>query len=183
MTLVDPLVGDELYVIPGSPGRAMTNERNYLEFAALQTASGMALLPYVDDLITTIDTTRVTITRKGGLSLAAPSMPLTNSSQIGAAGSEGPCFLDFARWSRISGGSFLVTERRLRAATARLKSEDANHARLVLARFLYCKRIRRRGTRSRKHNAIDRPSFAKRHAVANHSGCCRLLYGPLSRRA
>ncbi|MGA7713554.1 MAG: hypothetical protein WCA81_16765 [Rhizomicrobium sp.] len=135
VTLVDPLVGDELYVIPGLPGRAMTNERNYLEFAALQTASGMALLPYVDDLITTIDTTRVTITRKGGLSLAAPSMPLTNSSQIGAAGSEGPCFLDFARWSRISGGSFLVTERRLRAATARLKSEDANHARLVLARF------------------------------------------------
>ena len=76
VTLVDPLVGDELYVIPGLPGRAMTNERNYLEFAALQTASGMALLPYVDDLITTIDATRVTITRKGGLSLTAPSMPL-----------------------------------------------------------------------------------------------------------
>ncbi len=135
VTLVDPVVGDELYVVPGLPGRALTNERNYLEFAALQTASGMVLLPYVDDLIITIDATRVTITRNGGLSLTAPSMPLAISSQAIAAGSEGPCFLDFARWSRISGGSFLATERRLRAATARLKTEDANHARLVLARF------------------------------------------------
>lgn len=135
VTLVDPVVGDELVVIPGLPGRKMANERNYLEFAALQTASGMALLPYVDDLITTIDATRVTITRNGGLSLTQPSMPLGISSQSVAAGSEGPCFLDFARWSKISGGSFLITERRLRAATARLRSENANHARLVLARF------------------------------------------------
>ena len=51
VTLVDPVAGDELIVIPGAAGRAMLNERNYVDFAVLQTASGMVLQPYVDDLV------------------------------------------------------------------------------------------------------------------------------------
>ena len=133
--LVDPVAGDEMIVIPGTAGREMANERSYVEFTALQSASGMVFLPFVDDLSVAIDKTRVTITRAGGLSLTSPTMPALASSGT-LDGSDGsPCFLDFARWSRISGGSFLATERRLRAATARLKSADANHARLTLARF------------------------------------------------
>ena len=135
VTLVDPVAGDELEVIPGSAGRAMVDGRSYVEFQALATASGMALLPYVDDLSVGIDKTRVTITHPGGLSLTLPTMPTFASPEALAQGGDGPCFLDFARWGKVSGGSFLLTERRLRAATARLKSADANHARLVLARF------------------------------------------------
>jgi len=135
VTLVDPVAGDQLTVIPGAAGRAMLSERSFVDFAALETASGLVLEPYADDLNVTIDTTRVTITRPGGLELTPPSMPLASSPAGLLRGGDGPCFLDFAGWKKVTGGSFLATERRLRAATARLKPEDAMHARLSLARF------------------------------------------------
>jgi type II secretory pathway component PulJ len=134
VTIVDPVVGDELIVIPGTAGRDIPDERDYVEFSALQTASGMVLLPYVDDLSVTIDRTRVTITQPGGLSLTPPSMPMAATPEA-LAGGKDPCFLDFASWQKQTGGTFLATERRLRAAIARLKPADANHARLVFARF------------------------------------------------
>jgi hypothetical protein len=135
ITLVDPVAGDQLIVIPGLTGRAVTGEHAYVEFSALDTASGMVILPFVDDLSVSIDATRVTVTRPGGLSLTPPTMPAASSPQALAEGGDGPCFLDFANWKKITGGSFLATERRLRMATARLKAADANHARLALARF------------------------------------------------
>ena len=135
ITLVDPVAGDELTVVPGAAGRGMAAERDFVEFSALETASGIVLLPLVDDLSVTVNATRVTITRPGGLSLTPPSMPTAATPEALAKGGSGPCFLDFARWKKITGGSFLATERRLRAATARLKPSEANNARLALARF------------------------------------------------
>jgi hypothetical protein len=139
--LVDPIAGDVLILVPAAVGRAMIEPRSYVEFATLQTASGMVLTPFVDDLDVGIDTTRVTITRHGGLSLTPPTMPVADSPAALAKGGEGPCYLDFANWSKADGGSFLAAERRLRAATARLKPEDANHARLALARFYLANRF------------------------------------------
>jgi hypothetical protein len=133
--LIDPVAGDSLVLVPAAAGRAMMDERSYVEFQALQTASGLVLVPFIDDLSVAIDTTRVTITHKGGLSLTPPTMPVADSPAALARNGVGPCYLDFASWSRIQGGSFLATERRLTAGIARLKPEDANHARLKLARF------------------------------------------------
>ncbi|HEX4293188.1 MAG TPA: hypothetical protein VHZ29_03575 [Rhizomicrobium sp.] len=135
VNLVDPVAGDQLILIPAAAGRAMSDERSYVEFQSLQTASGLVLVPFVDDLSVAIDTTRVTITHKGGLSLTPPTMPVADSPAALARNGGGPSYLDFNAWSRIQGGSFLATERRLGAAIARLKPEDANHARLKLARF------------------------------------------------
>ncbi len=93
------------------------------------------LAPYIDDLSLTIDRTRVTITHSGGLALTPPTMPVADSPAAVAARGGSPSFLDFPAWATFTRGSFLATERRMRAATARLKPEDARHARLVLARF------------------------------------------------
>ncbi|HWA91647.1 MAG TPA: hypothetical protein VG889_16530 [Rhizomicrobium sp.] len=135
VTLVDPVAGDALILVPAAAGRAMMGERSYVEFQALETASGMVLLPFVDDLSVTIDTTRVTITHPGGLSLTPPTMPVADSPAALARGGAGPSYLNFAAWKRIDGGDFLATERRLRADVARLRPENANRARLKLARF------------------------------------------------
>jgi len=135
MRMVDPVAGDELFVIPALAGRQMENERDFVEFSALPSASGMVLLPYVDDLSVSLDNTRVTITRPGGLSLTPPSMPAAGTPETLAGRGDGPCFLDFANWRKPTGGTFLATERRLRAATARLSPPAAGKARLALARF------------------------------------------------
>lgn len=133
--VIDPDAGDELLIVPGVAGRDVAAERRFVEFAALPTAAGMVVLPYVDDLSVGIEGARVTITRPGGLSLTPALMPASNSPDALFAGSASPCFLDFANWQKITGGTFLATERRLRAAIARLAPENANKARLALARF------------------------------------------------
>lgn len=135
LRVVDPQVGDELWVIPGNPGRYVDGERNYVEFSTLPSAAGLVLLPYVDNLAVSVQGARVSITRPGGLSLTPPSMPAAGTPEAMAANAASPCFLDFARWGTIRGGSFLATERHLREAAARLPADQAYAARLKLARF------------------------------------------------
>jgi hypothetical protein len=135
VTLTDPVAGDQLILVPAAAGRAMLAPHDYVEFGVLKTASGLALTPFIDDLAVGIDRTRVTITHPGGLALTPPTMPVADSPAAVAMRGIGPSFLDFANWAKFTGGSFLATERRLRAATARLAPGDAAHARLVLARF------------------------------------------------
>jgi len=134
INLVDPVAGDDLILVPSAAGRAMLADRSYVEFQALKTASGLVLAPFVDDLSVTINTTRVTITHPGGLSLTPPAMPVADSpAALARAGAAS--YIAFASWGQTHGGSFLSTERRLRAAAAHLRPENANHARLALARF------------------------------------------------
>ncbi len=66
--LTDPVTGDLLTVIPGGSGYAMLQQRDYAEFAALPTASGLVITPYADDLVVSVAGTRVRISRPGGLS-------------------------------------------------------------------------------------------------------------------
>jgi hypothetical protein len=135
VVLTDPIVGDRLVLVPAAAGRAMMAPHDYAEFGVLKSASGLVLVPYIDDLSVTIDRTRVTITHPGGLALTPPTMPVADTPAALAARGEGPSFIDFDTWGKLTSGSFLATERRLRAAAARLQQADANHARLVLARF------------------------------------------------
>lgn len=135
LALTDPITGDVLTVIPGNSGRAVPLERDYAEFAALPTASGVVLTPYVDDLSVKVANARLTITRPGGLTLTPPSMPTAETPAALAAENVSPDFLDFAAWGPVTGGSFLATERRLIQSAARLEPAKATKARLILARF------------------------------------------------
>lgn len=135
VTVTDPVAGDQLVLVPAAAGRAMLADHDYVEFGVLKTASGLVLAPYVDDLSVAMDHARVTITHPGGLALTPPSIPLAESPSAVASAAGSSTFIDFARWSKFSGGSFLATERRLRAATARLSTERAMRPRLALARF------------------------------------------------
>ena len=133
--LLDPVTGDTLTVIPAASGRAMLAPRSFVEFSTLTTASGLVLMPYIDNLDVTVTPARVTITKQGGLSLTLPQMPTFDSPTQLAQKGDGPSYLDFAKWGQITGGSFLATQRRLRMAAANLKADAANPARQTLARF------------------------------------------------
>ena len=135
LALSDPATGDVLTVVPGNAGRAVPAERDYAEFAALPTASGVVISPYVDDLSVKIANARLTVTRPGGLSLTPLSMPTAETPAAMAAEGSSPDFLDFAAWGPLTGGSFLATERGLIQSASRLEPAKATRARLTLARF------------------------------------------------
>jgi hypothetical protein len=131
--LNDPTVKDRLIAIPASLGQASLSERNFVEFAALPTAAGAVFSPYVDDLSVVVSGQKVTVTRTGGLSLTQDTTPAIALPERAAAGDAS--FLDFARWGVVTNGSFLATERALRAEAAKRSGAAANGARLALARF------------------------------------------------
>jgi hypothetical protein len=135
VTLGDPAAGDQLVVIPAELGRATLTPHIYAEFAALPTAAGMAITSFTDNLDVRVADSRVTISRPQGLALAPASLPAIDTPAGLARDNGGPCFLDFANWSRATNGTFLAAQRRLRANTAAAKAEDAGPARLALARF------------------------------------------------
>jgi hypothetical protein len=135
LTLSDPVAGDTLILMPSAAGRAMVVPRNFSEFTALKTASGLVIRSFVDDLSVTLNGTRVAITRPGGLALTLPSLPAAQTPAALAQKGEGPAYLDFEKWGKLDGGSFLATQRRLRDATTRKSLASANRARLQLARF------------------------------------------------
>jgi hypothetical protein len=113
----------------------MLETRTYAEVAALASASGLVITPYTDDLVVSVAGTRVKVSRPGGLSLTQPSATLSDTPQAMAQAKSEPSFLDFANWGKLTGGSFLATERRLAQDVARLSGAKANQARLNLARF------------------------------------------------
>jgi hypothetical protein len=107
----------------------------YVEFALLKTAAGLVVSPFIDDLDVEAMNARVSITHPGGLALTPPAEPVPNSPSALTRNGDGPSFLDFAAWGKANGKTFLDKERGLRQASAHMKSEDATHARLDLARF------------------------------------------------
>jgi hypothetical protein len=133
--LGDPASGDQLIVIPAAPDRGVPAVRNFADFSALPSASGLVLTPYADDLAVTVSQSRVTIGRPAGLSLTPPQIPVAQSPAALAHGGDGPAWMDFKNWGVATGGSFLATERQMTQAAARLDPGEAGQARLSLARF------------------------------------------------
>jgi hypothetical protein len=133
--LLDPAGGDQLTIIPAQAGRGVPTLRNFADFAALPTASGLVITPYADDLQVMVDTSRVTISRPSGLALTPPQMPVAQSPSALAHFGDGPSYLDFAHWGQASGGSFLATERKLTQIVAHADAQKISAARLTLARF------------------------------------------------
>ena len=131
----DPASGDQLTVIPAQTGQGLSAIRNFADFAALPSASGLVITPWSDDLRVGVDTSRVSIAKPAGLALTPPQMPVAMAPASLAHFGDGPSYLDFNRWREASGGSFLATERKLTQTAAHANPEVAAQARLNLARF------------------------------------------------
>lgn len=131
----DPVAGDTLIIVPGVLGRAVIDPRNYAEFAILPTAAGLAVEPYTDDLAVKVVQGHVSIARPGGLALTTAPVVAAQTPAGLARNDDSPAFLDLANWGKAASNDFLAAQRRLRDNVVAQKPEEANRARLALARF------------------------------------------------
>ena len=131
----DPSAGDTLLIVPGVLGRGVLDARRYAEFAVLPTASGLVVNPTADDLDLLVSNGHVSITRPQGLAMTRGPIGPAGSPQALLRGDDSPSFLDLANWANSQGTSFYKAQERLRSHIAAERAEDANHARLALARF------------------------------------------------
>ena len=133
--LLDPAGGDFLTVVPALAGRGVPAKRDFADFAALPTASGLVITPFADDLSVGVSGGRVTISRPSGLVLTPPQMPVGQTPSALARFGDGPSYLDFEHWKQETGGSFLATQRKLIQAAVHAYPQAAANAQLTLTRF------------------------------------------------
>ena len=136
LQLADAEAGDHLLVVPAHAGKGVLTPKRFVEMEALPTATGLAILPFAQDLTVQVQSELVTIARPKGMALSAASGANTEPVVQMLASKQGPAFIDFAQWSRAGSANILDVKRDLRAAVARLPESEANKARLQLARYM-----------------------------------------------
>lgn len=134
-TLDDPDVGDRLTVATlAPPARGAPTLRQYVEFAVLPSAQGLALALHADDVTATASLDGLKVSRDGGLSLsAAPA-----KSQAAAADAEP--VMSAPIWAAEAAKPFAERESELILAAAMAEAEDRAAARFDLARFYQARR-------------------------------------------
>jgi hypothetical protein len=135
LQLADAEAGDHLLVVPTRPGRGVLTPKRFVEMEALPTATGLAILPFTQDLTIQVQSELVTIARPKGMALSAASGANTEPVVQMLTGKQGPAFIDFAQWGKAANDNVMQVKRDLRAAVARLPESEGNKARLRLARY------------------------------------------------
>jgi hypothetical protein len=135
LTLDDPEAGDRILVVPAFPGRGTLTPKRFVELMILPSASGVAAIPYADDVQGTVRDETARFSRPQGLALSPGSGAIAEPTVQVADNTGDPSFLDFALWNR-PGSNVLDTVKSLRAAVARLPESESTRARVQLARYL-----------------------------------------------
>ncbi len=138
--LTDPLVGDNLLVVPGVQlGHGVAGNYRYPQFELIQSAQGVVVAPTIDDV-------RVRALRQGvGVASAAPTFPLRFSpvSQEVAASARAAALrplvrlLDLEKWDTPNPAAILQTRWVLENNVARAQGPGKQPARMDLARFYF----------------------------------------------
>ena len=114
LTLDDVDAGDRILVAPARPGKGTLTPKRFVELIVLPSASGLAAIPYADDLQATVRNETVRFARPQGLALSAGSGAAAEPTVQVSDSKEGASFLDFAQWNR-PGSDVLDTIKTLRS--------------------------------------------------------------------
>lgn len=131
---VDPRVHDTLMLatVRGS-AQSMQASRSFIEFQALKTVQGLAILPLADDLNVAAAPDAIIISRPKGLALSADnSKGAAPSDYIGTGPS--PAQMDFMAWR--GKGDFIPNKQALMTRAVMAAPADEAVARIDYGRFL-----------------------------------------------
>jgi hypothetical protein len=128
--LVDPDAGDTLLVVTAPPPvRGFIKRQDFVDFALLDSAHGVAMRANSDDVAIEIAPDKIIIGKSGGLTL----------SSVDAAAERAPTavrpLFDVEEWRRNQEARFTVREDALIAAITAVEPEQRSQVRLDLARF------------------------------------------------
>jgi tetratricopeptide (TPR) repeat protein len=128
--LLDPDVGDTLLVVTAPPPvRGFIKRQDFVDFALLDSAHGIAMRPNSDEVAVELAPDKVLVGKPGGLTL----------SSVDAAAERAPTAVrpvfDVEEWRKNQGAPFIARQDALINAAAAAEPEQRALARLNLARF------------------------------------------------
>jgi predicted negative regulator of RcsB-dependent stress response len=128
--IVDPDVGDTLYVVTAPPPvRGFIKRQDFIDFALLDSAHGVAIRPNSDDVAVEVAPGKVIVGKPGGLTLSPASISVERAPMAVR-----PIF-DIEEWHNNQEQRFIKREDALTLAAATSEPDKRSAARLALARF------------------------------------------------
>ena len=136
---VDPVVGDNLILVPLAQSEAFSAIRHMSDLTILPAAQGLVIKPLNDKVIVRTVSDGIEVTAEGGLlmSHAVDTGASQQSASRAKAAAAGKSMFDFATWGGKAGESFTKTRQRLQQTIVDVPEAERNRARLELARFYF----------------------------------------------
>ncbi|MCC2113457.1 MAG: hypothetical protein KDJ16_15595, partial [Hyphomicrobiales bacterium] len=132
----DNIVGDRIVVITAlGPPRGFIKPLNFVDFAMLPSAHGIAAVPAVDDIEATLDADVVTISRKEGLTLSDAVFRAADVKRIAGGELVRPGYIDFQTWQQGGLATYNDRLQDLQHAVANAAEGERSAPRLDLSRF------------------------------------------------
>jgi tetratricopeptide (TPR) repeat protein len=137
--MVDPVVGDDLILVPLAQSEAFNVERHMSDLTILPAAQGLVIKPLTDKVIVRTVSDGIEITAEGGLQLSRTTdtgigTPSSNKAKTSATEKS---MFDFATWGGKPGETFTKTRQRLQQTIVDVPEAERNRARMELARFYF----------------------------------------------
>lgn len=135
----DPVVGDDLILVPLAQPEAFSVNRHMADFSILPAAQGLVLKPLIDTITVHAVSDGIEISAEGGLHLspAVDTGAAQQSLQKTHAEAAGKSLFDFALWGGQTSSTFTETRQRLQQIIVDVPESERNRARLELARFYF----------------------------------------------
>ncbi len=175
----DPDVGDRLAIVTGrNAARGLVKAQAFVDFRAIATAQGLAIVPQSDDVAVRSGIDDVVITRDGGLSVSLVAEP--RSQRRG----EGPkLVIDRESWERNRSGNVRDRGRALMRAAAEAPKSGRGDARLAMARFEIAAGLSMEALGTLGVLASDDPDLGAERGVQLLAGIAQALAGRLPEAA
>lgn len=137
LSIVDPEVGDELEVVPlleSSIGTAQS--RRFAQFEIMQSAQGLVVQKYSDQVVVTRFVNGVSIGSIANLALSAPQLNGRLGERDGGNNTvEANRIIELEKWRLGSADEFAARKQELYLALAKAPKDDLNDRRWDIARF------------------------------------------------
>jgi len=136
---IDPIVGDNLYLVPLTQTEAFSVVRRMSDFIIVPAAQGLVIKPLTDKMIIRAVSDGIEVTNEGGsrMSSATDTGASQQSTQQARAAAMGKSLFDFAGWRGKPNETFTQTRQRVQQTIVDVPERERNRARLDLARFYF----------------------------------------------
>lgn len=183
LSFTDPLVRDDVIVATArGPVQALQTPRSFVEFQALQTAQGIAIVPVADDVNVAAAPDNVVVSRRDGLTLSADDHrdgggDTAAGEGVSFAEAPVPARMDFAEWRKVPGETFTKRRQYYLAKLASAGTHELGELRFDYGRFLLAYGLAPEARAVFEKAAGANPRFSSDPAYRAAKGIAEVLSG------
>lgn len=179
----DPEIGDQLFVVPvGALSRGVDGLRQFAEFNLLNTAQGVVVQPFADDITIRTLPDGVAVTKAGGLTISREVQQSTDDQVAQRIDGLPPGLppgriFDFTNWRKGSIDRFLPEKQAIQRRISEATSIARSGPRLELAHFYFAHGLAAETMGLMRTISVEDEDLARRPDVKALRGAAQFMLG------